>query len=294
MHILLIDDDPYLHKFLKRPLTKHGHTVIEAYNGKEGWEVFLERSHAVDVILSDIDMPVLDGVELLKRLREKAYDIPVIIMTGHNDIQFSIEVLRLGAFDFLLKPFKVKDLLDVLDKLETIHLNRQKPLEDLACFIEQIEISIRSQTKLVASVVSFLQTRVRWFCELAKIDVRSMSLCLHEALANAVIHGNLEIPSELKNESPEAFEQLVQEREAQPEFADRPVRIRCTITPAELRFEIQDQGAGFDPKANSAELHPMKMLLTGRGLLIITASMDQVFWNETGNCVTMIKTLQRP
>src|SRR5512137_2341844 len=114
MHILLIDDDPHLLRFLKRSLTKSGHSTIEAHDGKQGWEVFLERSQAFDVIVTDIDMPVLSGVELLKRLREKAYDIPVIVMTGHDDLQFSIEVLRLGAFDFLLKPFRAKELLAVL------------------------------------------------------------------------------------------------------------------------------------------------------------------------------------
>ena len=291
MNILLIDDEPNLLEFLKRPLMKRGHSIAEAYDGKQGWELFLERAHTFDVIITDIEMPVLNGVELLKRLREKAYDIPVIIMTGTEDIQSSIEVLRHGAFDFLLKPFKARELLDILDKLEAIQLNRKKPLEDIACFTEQIAIAIQSQTKFIFSAVSFLQSRVRSFCELYKIDVRNIGLCLHEALANAVIHGNLEIPAEIKNDSLEAFETLIQERELLPEFADRQVRIRCQITPEALQFEIQDQGPGFDLRKVRYP-DPLKMLPTGRGILIITAFMDQVFWNETGNWITMIKTLK--
>ncbi len=97
MNILLIDDEANLLKLLRRPLIKYGHSITEALNGKEGWELFLEHSHQFDVIVTDIKMPVLNGVELLKRLREKEYDTPVIIITGYEDMQSSIDVLRLGG-----------------------------------------------------------------------------------------------------------------------------------------------------------------------------------------------------
>ncbi len=291
MNILLIDDEPNLLKLLKRPLSKSGHLITEAHDGKQGWDLFLKHPNTFDVIITDIEMPVLNGVELLKRLREKDYHIPVIIMTGHEDIQFSIETLRFGAFDFLLKPFKAKELLSVLDKLEIVQAHRKKPLRDISCFTEYIELSIQSQTKFIAGVVSFLQNRVRLFCQLHKIEVRNIGLCLHEALANAIIHGNLEIPSEIKNQSPEDFEKLVQERESLLKFVNRQVNIRCQITLEHLKFEIEDQGPGFNfRKIKNPD--PMRMLPSGRGILIITSFMDEVFWNDTGTCITMIKTLQ--
>ena len=286
----MIDDQPDLLKLLRRSLTKHGHSITEAHDGRQGWDLFLEHSNTFDVIITDFEMPVLSGVELLKRLREKDYHIPVIIMTGHENLQFSIEVLRLGAFDFLLKPFRAKELLAILDKLEAIQVNKKRPLEDIPCITEHIDLSIPSQTKFIASAVSYLQNRVRLFCESHKIEVRNIGLCLHEALVNAVIHGNLEIPSELKVQSPEAFEKLIQERESLPEFANRPVSIQCKITPQQLKFEIEDQGTGFD-SGKMKHLNPMRMIPTGRGILIITSLMDEVSWNETGNCITMIKNL---
>jgi anti-sigma regulatory factor (Ser/Thr protein kinase) len=121
--------------------------------------------------------------------------------------------------------------------------------------------------------------------------MRNIGLCLHEALVNAVIHGNLKIPSTIKNQSPEAFEQLIQKRESIPEFVNKPINIRCQITPEHLKFEIEDQGSGFDLN-KMRNLSPTEMLPTGRGILIITSLMDEVSWNETGNCITMIKTLQ--
>ncbi len=288
MNILLIDDEPNLLTLLKRPLIKHGYTITEAHNGEQGWKLFLDGSHRFDVIVTDVNMPVLDGIELLKRLREKDYDIPVIMMTGCDDTQTLIQILRLGAIDFLLKPFKAQELIESLDKLQMIQENRKKQIEDLPFFTENIEITIHSQTALIATVGSFLQDRIKLFCHLSKIDEHRIILCLHEALANAVIHGNLEIPSALKNESPEQFEQLLKDRETLPEFENRTVSIRCQITTEHLKFEIEDQGQGFDPQIIQ---DPDPMDVTGRGILIITAFMDEVFWNETGNRITMIKHL---
>ncbi len=293
MNILLIDDESNLLKLLRRPLIKCGHSITEAHDGKQGWELFLENSHTFDVIVTDIKMPVLDGVDLLKRLREKEYDTPVIIMTGYEDIKSSIEVLRLGAFDFLLKPFQAKELIEILEKLKTVQENRKRQFEELPCFHEQIHITIDSQTKLIPTVGSLLQNRVKLFCSLHKINVRNIGLCLHEAMVNAIIHGNFDVPSTLKNESPEDFEALVKEREADPTYRDKQVRIKCQVSIKRLIFEIADEGKGFNPDILHF-LDPLHMLPSGRGILIITSFMDKVFWNKNGNCITMIKNLQTP
>lgn len=290
MNILLIDDDKYLLKLLTRPLTKFGHSITEANDGRQGWELFVEDPSRFDVIVTDINMPEMDGVELLKRLREKEYDLPVIVMTGDGDIQSSIKVLRLGAFDFLLKPFQAEELLTIFGKLEAVQEDQKKQFHDLPFFTENIDISIRSQIKMVSSVGTFLQNRIRSFCKLYKINVRNIGLCLHEALVNAIIHGNLKIPSSLKEESPVKFERLLHTREASPKYANKPVKIHCQITTEHLKFVIEDEGQGFKPQKLRYS-DPFMMSPAGRGILLITAFMDKVSWNKTGNCITMIKYL---
>lgn len=291
MHVLLVDDDVRWLNVLMRVLTMANHTVTSAQSGKEGWEVFLSHPDQFDVVVTDVEMPDLNGLELLERLRNKAYDLPVVIMTGHQDIKFSIQGLRLGASDFLMKPFKFEELLDVLTKLESLQMNKKRTLEDIARFSDDITLVIASQTRLIATVVTLLQDRLKLFCEMHKINVRNIGLCLHEALANAIIHGNLEIASALKNDMPEMFEQLLQEREQLPEFRDRQVHIHCQITPQQFTFEITDQGKGFNVQA-AQNPDPLQLHPTGRGLLIITAMMDQVTWNDRGNHITMLKYLQ--
>ncbi|MCP4400875.1 MAG: response regulator [bacterium] len=290
MNILLIDDDKFLLKMLRLPLRDGGHSLTEAVDGRKGWDCFMGNPHHFDVIVTDLKMPVLSGVALLKRLREKGYEIPVIIISGYEDIQSSIEVLRLGAFDFLLKPFEANELLEILEKLDTVQENQKRQLQDLPFFTEDIRISIHSQTHLIPSAGAFLQDRVKLYCKMHRIDVRNIGLCLHEAMVNAVIHGNLEISSSIKNKSPDEFESLLRRREADPHYAERLIDIRCRVTTEQLYFEIGDEGKGFEPKELQFS-DPALMIPSGRGILIITAFMDKVFWNERGNRVTMIKNL---
>ncbi len=140
----------------------------------------MEHSHQFDVIVTDIKMPVLNGVELLKRLREKEYDTPVIIITGYEDMQSSIDVLRLGAFDFLLKPFKARELIAILEKLEAVQENKKTSLLIYPTFMNTLKSTIQSQTQLITTAGTFLQNRVKSFCQLHKINVRNIGLCLHK------------------------------------------------------------------------------------------------------------------
>ncbi len=288
MHILLIDDDVNLLKLLRRPLARVGHTIMEATDGKQGWDLFAEHPSKFDVIITDIKMPVLNGIELLRRLRDREYDVPVIIITGYEDIRSSIEILRFGAFDLLLKPFSAPELLDILSKLQSLQDTQKKRLEALPFFTEQIQISIHSQPETIPSIVAFLQDRLKLYCKLYKLNVRNIGLCLHEALVNAIVHGNLEISSSLKNDAPEQFERLLCERSALPDYVNRQVSIRVQVTTEQLRVDIEDQGKGFSPQTLNLS-DPTKMIPSGRGLLIISAFMDHVTWNPSGNCITMVK-----
>ena len=290
MNILMIDDDSHVRRLLIRPLEKHGHAVAEAHNGQQGWDLFAKYPDLFDVIITDIEMPEMDGIELLKRLRERQYTVPVIVMTAYKDIDYSIQMLRLGASDFLLKPFQIRNLLDSLERIESLRVNKKKAFEKIEIFSEHISIVIPSQPYLIPNVVSILQDRIQFFCEFYQIDIRNISVCLHEALANAVIHGNLDVSSAIKNESPEQFDQLVRERELEPEFGHRQISISCEISSQALKFQIQDEGRGFDHEAFRPS-DPTLLLPSGRGILIMRAFMDEVLWNEIGNCVTLIKTL---
>jgi DNA-binding NtrC family response regulator len=107
--ILIIDDDDAVRSTLERTLRSAGHTVQAAASGEEGFE--LARGGAFDVVLSDLQMPGWSGLDVLRRLRAARVDSTFIILTGFGTLDTAIEALRLGAVDFLQKPFLRDELL---------------------------------------------------------------------------------------------------------------------------------------------------------------------------------------
>ncbi|MGK5094891.1 response regulator [Deltaproteobacteria bacterium TL4] len=294
MQILLIDDDLNFLDELKERLTKYGYIVQIAGDGETAWDLFSKAPTEYDVIISDIKMPVLGGVELLKRLRYYEYDVPVIIMTGHGDLNISIEALKHGAYNFLLKPFSLKDLRKTLSKLVAQQIPKKQLYEFYEGLKEELTITINTNTDSIPTLAQHLESHYQIPCKMFNINVHNITLCLHEALNNAVIHGNLEVPSTLKEQSFETFMNKVKEREAKQEYAHRLIKITFRMENLRMIFEVQDQGHGFEFEKLPSHENPDSLLLSGRGLLLIRASMDEVSWDQHSKCLKMVKYLERP
>ena len=102
-NVLVVDDEPLLRDFLEETLRRAGHEVTAASGGTEGLSRVSERTP--DLVLLDIRMKGSDGLELLPEFRTRAPHAPVIMMTGHGTVESAVQAMRLGAFDYLTKPF---------------------------------------------------------------------------------------------------------------------------------------------------------------------------------------------
>jgi len=109
--LLIIDDERGIRNTLREILADEGHEVDVAENGKQGLE--MATAKAYDLIFSDIKMPEMDGIELLSALKqgEDAIDSPIVMITGHGDVETAVQALKLGAYDFLLKPLDLNRIL---------------------------------------------------------------------------------------------------------------------------------------------------------------------------------------
>jgi DNA-binding NtrC family response regulator len=117
MRILVADDEKIKRVTLADDLAVQGHEVVTATDGQEAWEL-LAGGH-FDVVVTDLKMPKLDGIELLKRIKQgPAAEMAVVMMTAYGSIPVAVEAMRLGAFDFLTKPFRNEDLLPLLARIE--------------------------------------------------------------------------------------------------------------------------------------------------------------------------------
>jgi two-component system response regulator AtoC len=104
-HILVVDDDPLICNQLEQSFTHDGYNVTVATHAEDALQV-LEDEY-IDLVVTDIRLPGLNGVELTKRIVERWSDVPVIVMTGYAEIENAVEVLKLGASDYIVKPFSV-------------------------------------------------------------------------------------------------------------------------------------------------------------------------------------------
>lgn len=107
-HVLVVDDEGANRYSVSKTLQRVGYMVSEASNGEEALE--LMQNQVFDVVLTDIRMPGLDGVELLRRIKDEAPDAIVILMTGYASLGTAVEALRLGAHDYLIKPSSSQDI----------------------------------------------------------------------------------------------------------------------------------------------------------------------------------------
>jgi len=127
--VLIIDDEANLRKVIGGILQKNGYEILEASNGIEALKIF----RASDIIITDLKMPKMGGIEFIEELKNRDIeDIPVIILTAYSTIETAIKAIKLGAFDYIRKPFDKNELISIIKKAEsflsheqyTVHINK--------------------------------------------------------------------------------------------------------------------------------------------------------------------------
>lgn len=114
MNILLVDDDDEIRYIICEFLEKRNHTVTAVPNGLKA---LLYLDNTIDIMITDIQMPGISGIELLRTTRERFPDLPVILITAHSSFDTAIAALRNRAYDYLQKPLKLQELLDLINRL---------------------------------------------------------------------------------------------------------------------------------------------------------------------------------
>ena len=112
--VLVVDDEPSNRVTLERLLARDGFHVLHAESGREAMEQL--RRHSVDVVLTDLKMPGMSGLDLLKAVRTLDPDIEVVVMTAYGTVEAAVEAMKEGAYDFVSKPLKRLELLTTLRK----------------------------------------------------------------------------------------------------------------------------------------------------------------------------------
>lgn len=123
--VLLVDDEEDFVEIMTKRLKKRSFQVEVAFSGPEALEV-LEKTEKVDIVLLDVKMPGMDGIEVLSHIKEHSPLVEVIMLTGHATVDSALKGLKLGAFDYLMKPCDIKVL---MQKLNAAMERRQEQVE---------------------------------------------------------------------------------------------------------------------------------------------------------------------
>ena len=106
--LLVVDDEKNLRLVVQKEMTRQGHLVETASDGEAAWEIL--ETHDFDVLLCDINMPRVDGMEVLRRVHERPNPPEVIMLTGQATVETAVEAMKLGAYDYLTKPYTIDEL----------------------------------------------------------------------------------------------------------------------------------------------------------------------------------------
>jgi len=293
--LLVVDDSAVDRRLIGGLLQQKSVCTIEyAANGVEA--LAHVKNVMPDLVITDLTMPVMDGLELVREMRTRHPDVPVILMTAHGSEVLAIEALEQGAASYVPKS----QLADRLPKTmeEVLAMARAaRSCERLLGCLSKTEFSfhLENDAALVDPLVDLVQRMVAGMklCDFA--GRLQIGVALKEALLNALFHGNLEIGMSSDGEGQdlliqETDENLVERRSGQQPYCHRRTHVEVSICPDEARFVIRDEGPGFDVAAvpapgDAGALEPE----SGRGLSLMRTFMDELTFNEVGNEVTMVK-----
>lgn len=292
MKLLVVDDSEFEHQVIARLLRGvAGLSVAYASGGVAGLEA-VERE-TPDVILTDLFMPDMDGLELVQRVRKHRPAVPLILMTAFGSEEVAIQALRAGAANYLPKKDLPRDLVAMVRQvLDVFHADRRR--RQLFQCVERREstFDIGNDPNLVGSLVQLLQEELDGLGVLDRPAQIRIRVALQEALTNALYHGNLEVSSDLRQEDERVFFDLAETRRDRDPYKSRRIRVLTRLDRRSATFVISDQGPGFDTSRIDRPIDPEDLLrIGGRGLLLIRTFMDEVTFNSSGNTITMVKRL---
>lgn len=291
MNILIVDDDRATLDFMADAVENEGHYVRTAENGEFALKVYSEFDP--DMILTDIQMPEVDGLELLKTIRKEDSKTTIIVTTAFGSEDYAKRALSLGASGYINKPVRIGKLKEVLQECNDLVRNdaRRKQTSDLI-HTRNLSMSIENRMERVPAVAAMLVDEAYGYLD--KELQAGIILGLGELISNAIEHGNLNITSEEKRMAlagrPSTMLNLYRSRLKNPELRDRLVHIDVSMSEEYCEWTIRDEGDGFDwmnmlqsPKDQDVNG------LRERGIYLCRMRFDELTFEGKGNIVRVRK-----
>jgi CheY-like chemotaxis protein/anti-sigma regulatory factor (Ser/Thr protein kinase) len=269
-------------------------TILEAADGRQA--LALIAAQHPDLVVTDLQMPEMNGLELVTAVKHNFPDIPVLLMTAKGSEEIAAQALQQGAASYVPKRRLADDLVRTVERvLTTARQERSRSLLMHHMTESDTTFVLDNDVEVLRLLVSHLLTVLRCLPLGDETERLRVGIALEEALANAYYHGNLQLAADGDARDRKRYEELARQRSLEPPYRERRIHVRARISREQAVFVIRDEGPGFD----TARLPPPTGLATseqgyGRGILLMRTIMDEVTYNAAGNEVTLVKRCVLP
>ncbi len=288
--VLVVDDSSFDRLVVGKLLESMAELrVAYASNGQDGLDA-IERE-APAVILTDLIMPDMEGLELVRRVRAEHPHISVILVTAYGSEEVAMQALRAGAANYIPKKQLARDLVPTVRQVLTISAGTLERRRILRCMVRrESAFVLKNDPDLIMPLLRLIQEEIDGMGIWDQTGELQVVVALQEALVNALFHGNLEVSSDLRQEDDSQFEELARQRQDIEPYRSRRIRVQVQLDRDAARFVVGDDGPGYDISIFTRPVDPDELnCIHGRGLLLIRTFMDEVTFNRNGNQITMLK-----
>ncbi len=274
--ILVVDDEPNIRKLIQNILHKIPEYVVHSANdGQYGLDWLHEHDFNCDLVITDMQMPRMNGEELIRAVMASHPEIPMVVLTAHKNDKSVIRCLELGTIEYMTKPVRIEHLLNTVRRI----FDRQARFKGAG---EEITVKsdVQGWVELTAPTDFEYVERFNKFTNLL---------------------GNIPLKDEDREDIRVALDELGQNAVEWGNRNDRNKRIHLSycVFNDRIVFKVEDEGEGFDPGAlRDPSVDPLKHIMErmkegkragGYGVFISKKLMDDVLYSESGNAVLMTK-----
>ncbi len=289
--ILVVDDSAMDRRLVTSMLNRHeGWSVEVSDNGVQALEVM--NNEVPNLVLTDMQMPEMNGLELVRTIKQDFPSVPVILMTAQGSEALAVRALQQGADSYVPKSMLADELIETVERVlaisseRTIQRTLMRRMDRMQCMF-----TLSNDPKVLTSLVAYLQNIIHDTQLFGEAERLRVGVALEEALLNAAYHGNLEVSSALRETDHSAYYALARERAGKAPYSKRTITVEVDISPSGVRYAIEDEGPGFDPSSLPDPTDPANLERPcGRGLLLMRTFMDKIEYNDRGNRVIMEKS----
>ena len=290
--VLVVDDTPVDRTLAGGLLDKSDDLQVQfAENGAAALDMLQQSKF--DLVVTDLQMPEVDGLELVTRIQMVQPDLPVILMTAQGSETIAIEALQQGAAGYVPKSQLANLLQQTAEEVLAMSRADFTGTRLMQCQrTDQASYALENDPELIEAVVDSLQQQIAGMGFADHTEKLRIGVAVREALLNALLHGNLELTrDDLATPS-----DIIQQRAGAEPHCSRRIHLSWQILEDQATFAIRDEGPGFDASLyDQRDLSSPESLQpeSGRGIVLMQTFMDDVRYNDAGNEVTLVKRRNR-